>query len=90
MFEYLHLHHASVTSIPVTSNLLQLKSTTKNLHAKITTIAEVSKISSCKSLPASGGHLLTYLLSAAEKINKKFVQNVLFGIIKTCCEVYFR
>lgn len=54
----------------------------------ITAVANICKVSNPEDSLPQGGPLLSYLLNAAEKIRKKYVQDVVFGILKTCCDVY--
>lgn len=88
VFEFLEKHYACILAIPPNTNLLALKASTKKLHSMISVVADICKISEPQSPLPEGGALLSYLLKAAEKLRKKYVQDVVFGILKTCCDAY--
>lgn len=92
VFEFLERHYACILAIPSKVNLLALKASTKKLYSMISFVAEMCKITSkapqTAMLPEGGGPLLSYLLTSAEKLKKIYVQDIAFGFLKTCCDVY--
>ncbi|KAK6644895.1 hypothetical protein RUM43_001171 [Polyplax serrata] len=78
IFDYLELHYSMVLRIPVTTNLMMLKASVKNIHEMIITISNICNVVKEDSLP-EGGQLLNYLLSVIENLNRPCIRNIVYS-----------